>query len=241
MSDLKIVLYKDNLAPRSISLNHRILYRILIAGVCIGLLLILSLSLAVKFYLHGQANFAHSTATETMTIGSDLGPTNSSEDQNKLLKDQLDQLNAKLQNAAAVQAAPKEIDSKNPALALFAPIVSDKTKDQNSVMIREFRYSKVNGKSPATLTFELHNANAGNSTEKGYIVVLGKNETELLAYPNVFNKAGPYLLDFEKGETFQVARFRLVNAQFSADAKYFQVFIFKRNGELLVNTHYEVK
>lgn len=169
MSDLKIVLYKDNLAPRSIALNHRILYKILAFAVCLGLLLMVSIGAAVKFYFYGKANSSPLTSTESTSNSSDLGPTNSLEDQNKSLKDQVDQLNAKLQNASAVQSASKDIDTKNPALALFAPIVTDKTKNQNVVQIQEFRYSKANGKSPATLTFELHNANPGSSTEKGYI------------------------------------------------------------------------
>ena len=45
----------------------------------------------------------------------------------------------------------------------------------------------------------------------------------------------------EKGETFQVARFRMVNAQFDAPADTFQILIFTRKGELLINTMYEAK
>ncbi|MBI3543489.1 MAG: hypothetical protein HY075_09480 [Deltaproteobacteria bacterium] len=169
-----------------------------------------------------------------------MGPSNSLESQNRALRDQVDLLGSRLQNALAAQKAPREIDKKNPALALFSPVVIDHTQDQNQVVISNIRTSRNKDKT-TNLTFELHNAHEGESTEKGYIVVLARSELGLWSYPNAFNNTGPYLLDFEKGETFQVARFRMVNAQFDADAQSFQILIFTRNGQLLINQLFEMK
>lgn len=241
MSDIKLVLYKENRAPRSIALSTRMVYRTLFVAMAFGILVAVSVGLAARFYLVSRAKLSQTTMPISNQNPDEVGPSNSLDDQVRSLQDQLDQSNAKLKNAAATMAAPREIDKKNPALALFSPVVTDRSPNQNQIVISNFRYAKGGGKGPSTLTFDLHNAHPGESVEKGYIVVLARNESGLFAYPNIFNKAGAYLLDFEKGETFQVARFRLVNAQFDVDAQNFQILIFTRNGELLINQSHEVK
>lgn len=205
-----------------------------------GVLLLASLGATVKFYLLSRERTSQAALTTSATLDG-MGPTNTIEDQNRSLRDEVDHLKSRLNNAASLQSAPKEIDKKNPALALFAPIVIDRSQSQNQVTTANIKASK--GKN-ASLTFELHNAHEGDgqSTEKGYIVVLARTESGLYAYPSsVFRKTGPYLLDFEKGETFQVARFRMVNAQFEGTADNYQILIFTRKGELLINTLYEAK
>ncbi len=209
-------------------------------AVLAGLILILSLGTAVRFYLAARAKTSQTTsATHAAFEDESSVPSNSIEAQNRALKDEVDQLRSRLQNAAAAQSAPREIDKKNPALALFSPIVVDRTQNQNQVTIANIKSAKGKDKT-STLTFELHNAHEGESTEKGYIIVLARGEAGLYAYPNAFNATSPYLVDFEKGETFQVARFRAVNAQFQGDAQHFQILIFTRNGQLLINTMHEV-
>ncbi|MBI2606536.1 MAG: hypothetical protein HYW49_10710 [Deltaproteobacteria bacterium] len=241
MSDLKIVLYKDNRAPKSLTLSTRLIYQTLFLVSGAALLLLLSLGLALRFYLAGQAKTARPEAAP-VAEGEDQPAGNSIEDQNRALKDQVDLFRSKLANQAAVAAAPKELDKNNPALALFAPTVTDKTKDAARVLLRGFKIAQ-NGAKNVTMSFELHNPKPEDGTQKGYIVVLGRADKSLFAYPDAFATSGPYLLDFEQGETFSIARFRMVNAQFElpfpVDA--FQIFIFTRTGELLVNMTHEVK
>jgi len=241
MSDIKVVLYKGNRAPRSLALSTGMLYRTLFAALLFGLLVVLSLALATRFYVLSREKLAQRSAPITQTADSELGPSNSPEEQNKALRDQIDALNHRLQNAAKLSGTALGLDKNNAALALFSPVVVDKTRSQEQVEVKNFRYFTGNGKAQTSLTFELHNATPGASVEKGYIVVLGRGETGLLGYPNVFQKRGPFLLDFEHGETFQVARFRLVNAQFDGQAQSFQILIFTRSGELLINTMYEAR
>lgn len=242
MPEIKIVLYKDNRAPRSIALSTQTLYKTMFLTTTAALLLLLSTGAAVKYYLAARAKAPQEKQSGSSAIDdSDTGPGNSIEAQNKALRDEVDQLHSRLQNAAATLNTPREIDKKNPALALFSPIVLDRTHEQDLVLISNIKATHNPKDRTSTLTFELHNTHAGESTQKGYIIVLGRGDSGLLAYPNAFNIAGPYLIDFEKGETFQVARFRMVNAQFEGDARNFQILIFTRNGNLLVNTMYEEK
>lgn len=240
MSDIRLVLYKNNRAPRSIALSTRMIYRTMALAMLGAFLLVVSTGAAIHLFLAARAKTSQATSASSATADeNDIGPSNSADAQNKSLRDEIELLRVRLQNTAAAQAALKEIDKKNPALALFSPLVTDRTQSQDQVRIANFSYSKNRDKT-STLTFELHNAHEGESTEKGYLVVLARGTSGLFAYPNTFAPTGPYLLDFERGETFQVARFRMVNAQFEAEAQHFQVLIFTRKGELLINTMHEV-
>ena len=199
---------------------------------------------AIYSYQHrNSANFAAQTQESSVTESTGDTP-GSLADQNKTLQDQVDELSNKLKNQAAIAASTKEIDKKNPALALFAPIVTDKTKAQEQIVIKNITYTPAGSNSSNTvLSFELHNPKPDEGSQKGYIVVVARTEKGLFAYPSVFQSSGHYLLDFEKGETFNIARFRMAHATFdlptSPDS--FQIFLFSRAGELLINELHELK
>ena len=244
MSDLKVVLYKENNSPRSLQLNSRTVYRLIMLISSLSLLLLVSIGLAVRFYLVSPKSHGQQSAEASLQ---DAAPTNSDasspEEKNKLLQDQVDLLNQKIANQIATSNASKDIDKNNPALALFAPIIVDKSKNNEIVQISNISIVQASGRNPATLSFELHNPKPEDGSQKGYIVVVARSEKTLYSYPNVFTTSGPYLLDFEKGETFQIARFRMVNAQFDIPTvpDSYQIFIFSRSGELWINRLYEIK
>lgn len=237
MSDIKVVLYKENRAPKSIALSSRMVYRTLFAVVLFGLMFIVVTGLAARFYWLHQVKGAHSASGDSSVREES---SDDSESAAAALKDKVEELEARIKNTAAIEASPKEIDKSNPALALFPPIVTDKTQSNDVIAISNFRYTKSNGKDPSTLSFDLNNSRPGEASVKGYIVVLARNGNNLYSYPNVFSPKSPYLLDFQRGETFNVSRFRQVNAQFETNAGSFQVFIFSRAGELLINKLHEV-
>lgn len=240
MPDIQLILYKDNHAPRTLRFKLRSVYRmLLIASCCLTLLLFFSF-LSMKYFLQRRLPSIGDQTFTAEPSSSELGPDNGLEQQNQFLKDQIDQLHAKLKNALDLQKSIKEFNATSPALGLFPPHILDQTKGQERVRIQNFRILPQHGSGGVILNFELHHANPDSSSEKGYIVVLGKADKELFSYPPVFNHQGAYLVDFEKGETFQVARFRYVNAQFEKPVQSFQVFIFSRAGELLINMPYEV-
>lgn len=224
MPDLKLVVYKTNQAPRTFRFTSWMIYRTFILISVCTLITIICLALATRFYLKSRSQ---ALPVQEATLTPDL-------------KDQIETLEARLKNQADIQKMPKEMDSKNPTLALFAPIISDQTLKQQKVALKNFKISQ--NQKTISLTFELHNQQEPSGAQKGYIVVLAKGSDELKAYPKIFNIAGPYLLDFEKGETFNVQRFRSVNASFTIDSnvviKNFQVLIFERNGDLLINQEF---
>jgi hypothetical protein len=225
----------DPLQVRRIIVGISVLLTVIIAG----------LGLATRWHLIRQAPLAATPAGQSSTNADTYGPFNSAEEQSKALQDEVDRLQARLKNMQAEKDAPKELDTRSPVLALFPPTVSDQTKSQQLVVAKNFAFAAGNGKEPMTLSFELHNSEPGTSVQKGYIVVLARTKTAMKAYPNVLNPKGPYLVDFERGESFQVSRFRMVNAQFDTydprdPVSNFQILIFKRTGELLLNLTTEV-
>lgn len=243
---LKVVLYRGNAYPRSISLNTKFLTRLGIASASICILSIIAWIALIHFSIRGKSAPSNSSQDIHKSDNAEqFGPFNSADEHIRSLKDQIDQLEAKLKNQTTQAEESKSATVKHPVLALFSPVVTDHTKDQDQVTAKNFSFSGGSHKEPATLTFELHNNHPDTSVQKGYIVVLAKSSNGLKAYPDVLNSKGAYLIDFEKGESFQVARFRMVNAQFDfSDAKEpkrsFQVLIFKRTGELLLNLLTEV-
>jgi hypothetical protein len=93
--------------------------------------------------------------------------------------------------------------------------------------------------------FELHNTDPDQKAARGYIVVLAKTPGFLMTYPDgVFSTNQNIVLDFTKGETFGVSRFRQARATFRAEplegkkANY-QVLLFANDGRVIADYHVE--
>jgi uncharacterized small protein (DUF1192 family) len=202
--------------------------------------------LMLRAYISHRGSVGAETVTERSGLLDQYGPINNAEELIKKLKDDIDRLNAQLKNAQAERDSARDLDTQHPVLGLFSPTVTDNTKTAPQILTKNFTYNKGNTREPTSLSFELHNSEPGQSVQKGYIVVLARTKNALYSYPNVFNQKGPFILDFEKGESFQVSRFRVVNAQFDQidqvkdPVSQFQILIFRRNGELLLNLSSEV-
>jgi hypothetical protein len=103
------------------------------------------------------------------------------------------------------------------------------------------------GSKQITVDFELHNTEPNQRQVRGYIVVIAKSADTLVAYPaGVFAPAQNILLDYTKGETFAVSRFRQGHATFPAaplDGKKvsYQVLLFGTDGKVLTNLAVEDK
>lgn len=102
----------------------------------------------------------------------------------------------------------------------------------------------VSGKD-LTVDFELHNVDPEQKTARGYIVVLAKGTSTLASYPEgAFSPSQNIVLDYTKGETFGVSRFREARATFKASAfegqkPRFQVLLFASDGRVINNLHVE--
>jgi hypothetical protein len=102
---------------------------------------------------------------------------------------------------------------------------------------------------PATkqlyVDFEIHNVDPDQKQVRGYIVVLGKTKNFLGVYPaNAFAPSQNIVLDYTKGETFAVSRFRQARATFAAarfedENPKFQVLLFGSDGRVLADLHTE--
>lgn len=93
--------------------------------------------------------------------------------------------------------------------------------------------------------FELHNIDPEQKLARGYILVLAKTPGYLSVYPeNAFSPSQNILLDYTKGETFGVSRFREARARFPAaplegTKPRFQVLLFSSDGKVIANMHVE--
>lgn len=244
MNDLKIVLYKENNTPRTISVNSSIFKKTLFLTSTLSFLLIAALISTFYFYSKSKnAKFAQFTTNQTTEVADDIPIGNTPDEQIRILKDQVELLNQKIKNQSAVISAPKEIEKNSPVLGLFTPNIIDKTKADEKVHPDNFKFTEGTSGKPHTLSFELHNPNPDDGSQKGYILALARSANSVFAYPeNSFNPSAPYLVEFDKGETFSIARFRMVNTQFSMPfvPTTIQVLIFTRSGELLFNHLVEV-
>ncbi len=93
--------------------------------------------------------------------------------------------------------------------------------------------------------FELHNIDPEQRLARGYILVLAKTPGYMAVYPeNAFSPTQNILLDYTKGETFGVSRFREARARFAAaplegGKPRFQVLLFTTEGKVIANMHVE--
>lgn len=244
MNDLKIVLYKENNSPRIISVNSNIFKKTLFLVSTLSFVLVLALIASFYFYSKSKnVKFAQFTNDQSAEVADDIPIGNTPEEQIKVLKDQVDLLNQKIKNQSAVISAPKELEKNSPVLGLFTPNIIDKTNADEKVHPENFKFTEGATGKPHTFSFELHNPNPDEGSQKGFILTLARSSNAVYAYPeNSFNPSAPYLVEFDKGETFSIARFRMVNTQFSMPyvPNSIQVLIFTRSGELLFNHLVEV-
>jgi hypothetical protein len=104
-------------------------------------------------------------------------------------------------------------------------------------------------RNPATqeiyVDFELHNTDPSQQQRRGYIVVLAKTPQFLMSYPGaVFTPSQNIVLDFTKGETFGVSRFRQARATFPGaplEGKHarYQILLFSDEGKVIADMHVE--
>jgi hypothetical protein len=233
MKDLKIVLYKENNSPKTISLSSKTILKLASSVGIFFLVLFFTSIVSIRYYLKiKNSNFSlpQTSSQEEMDSLDRNDP--------KVLKDKIEQLTQQLENQKKQEQLSKNFITDSPVLALFSPIVRDETHIPK-VEIKNFKFSSPSQSDSITLSFELHNNDPDSGSQKGYIIVIAKSPNAIEIYPNAINIKDKFLIDFEKGETFNIARFRMVNAQFESidknQIKAFQIFIFNREGKLWIN------
>ncbi|MGE3262518.1 MAG: hypothetical protein AB7K68_12125 [Bacteriovoracia bacterium] len=141
---------------------------------------------------------------------------------------------------------PKKVNDAS-VLQLFGPRSVVMTEAETNIRVKNAKFIRDPGAKDVTLSFELHNIDPAQKQERGYIVAIAKTSDMLLVYPpTAFNPNQNIVLDFTKGETFGISRFRAATATFSAAALAnkqvrFQILLFSTDGRIIANQHVEEK
>lgn len=132
-------------------------------------------------------------------------------------------------------------------LQFFGPRSQALAEDATSIRVRNVKVERDPAKREIYVDFEIHNVDPEGRQARGYIVVLAKTASLLVSYPdNAFNPAHNIVLDYTKGETFGVSRFRPARAVFADGAlegkkPRFQVLLFASDGKVIADLHVEEK
>lgn len=156
------------------------------------------------------------------------------------LRQDLANLNAKLD-------ARKDLPSggSSALLQFFGPRSSLVPEAESVMRVRNAKAVRDGSGKQIFLNFELHNVDPRQRQERGYIVALGKTPDNMVTYPaGVFAPNQNIVLDFTKGETFAVSRFRQARANFPAaplegKRASYQILLFGTDGRVLANQHVE--
>ncbi len=130
-------------------------------------------------------------------------------------------------------------------LQFFGPRSVVVTETEARMQVKNPKVGLDEGNKQVYLDFELHNVDPSQRQVRGYIVVLAKTKDFFATYPaNALSPSQNIVLDFTKGETFGVSRFRQARATFPAtllDGKrpLFQILLFANDGRILANLHVE--
>lgn len=269
--DLTVVLLRGNGSPRSFRVSLPALHRSLTAvGFLFALaifasLVLLGFSLVRSMGPVSESPVAVAPPAPVVVTPPETAPTDTATPSPGLWQ----QLKGTVQTppGAADSEAPKELiglrqeiaqlsarleDRKNlapeanePMIQFFGPRSALVPEAQSAMRIKNPRISKDAGSKEITLSFELHNIDPQQNQQRGYIVALAKTPDLLLTYPNYALKPNEnVLLDFTKGETFAVSRFREAKATFplgpldGRKASY-QILLFAHDGRVIGNMHVE--
>jgi hypothetical protein len=156
------------------------------------------------------------------------------------LRQEIAQLSARLEDRKSL--APEANDS---LIQFFGSRSTLMPEAQSAMRIKNPRVTKDAASKEITLSFELHNVDPQQNQQRGYIVALAKTPDLLLTYPNYALKPNEnILLDFTKGETFAVSRFREAKATFPSGPlenrkTSYQILLFAHDGRVIGNMHVE--
>lgn len=264
--DLTIMFIRGNGSPRSFRLRVSTLQKwlLMISLLVVGSL-ILSGIVSTLYLLKGKSTphvefptsvalaptgTAHSagSAKETPAAATSLwdnlklGKQNLSEETQKELAG-LRADNAKL-NAQIDSRKPLDATTGSTVIQLLGPN-SAMAPDAELLVEIKNTILRTDG-SQVKLDFELHNKDPQQTQIRGYILVLAKSADAVYSYPaGVFSKKENILVDFTKGETFAISRFRQAQAVFERALDLattnFQILLVRSDGKVLASMNVEGK
>jgi hypothetical protein len=257
--DLTVVLLRGNGSPRSFRLSLPALHRSLIAlGFLFAFALLaaavmLGISVFQNVQLPELPPVASSPSAQTPGQAPESGglwqqlkgatsPTPSDSELQKEvegLRQDVARLNAQIDKRQTVSSSSKPLIQFLGPRAVLVPESDTFIRIKNPKVTRD-----VSGKQ-MLVSFELHNVHPQQVQERGYIMVVAKTPDMILTYPaRALSPDDNILVDFTKGETFAISRFREAEATFPLNLlegrkPSFQIILFSTDGRVLGHMHVE--
>lgn len=269
--DLTIVLLRGNGSPRSFRISLPALHRSLTTMGFVFALLILASVVLLGFSLlrnrpvsappqveiaespepvKSPGNYVESLPAEEATkpgiwskLKGAVEPVKSDSETEKEvvgLREDIARLNAQLDGRKDLPAP-----SSSTLLQLIGPRSELMPEAESVIRIRNANTSRDQATKQVLLDFELHNVDPSQRQARGYIVALAKTQDLVSSYPGgLFAPAQNILLDYTKGETFAISRFRQARATFPLgplDGRKvsYQIILFATDGKIIANSHVE--
>ncbi|MGZ3654320.1 MAG: hypothetical protein ACXVB9_06385 [Bdellovibrionota bacterium] len=248
--DLTVILLRGNGSPRTFRLKLPALQRSLTAlGFAFAFAIAAAVLLLIWNLLHFTPDRVEITTPAPVATPAPAGPkeafwgANTTNDE-ELRKEVagLREDNARL-NAIANGRKDLANGTNSGLLQFFGPRNVPET--DSPMQVKNVKVSRNPGTHEIYVDFELHNTDPDQQQRRGYIVVLAKTANSLLSYPeNAFSPTQNIVLDFTKGETFGVSRFRQARAVFAdgpLEGKHarFQIMLFSDEGKVIADLHVE--
>lgn len=251
--DLTILLMRGNGSPRAFRIRVPALVRSLVSlsGVLFGLSLFAILSLLWIFVFPKSIALpkiempqivspspSPVAQTSTDTVEGDQIPASDAS-----FKEELQKLQAQLEDRKKLPTKSQISLTTAENIQFFGPNSSVIPSDQVFLQLKNIR-ANVSG-NRAELNFDLQNVHPSQQQVRGYIVVLAKGAHALFTYPSqVLSPKDNILLNYGKGETFAVSRYRQAQAKFEnlpADIGplSYQILLFQPDGHLILSSHVE--
>lgn len=244
--DLTVILLRGNGSPRTFRLPLPALQRSLTA---LGFAFALAVLAAIFFFLLNLFRFTPDRvdipsllpSVTAVTSSTATPASGSKEDELQKEVTGLREDIAKL-NFAANGRKPLAPGANPGLLQFFGP--TNVAAEEKEIQVKNAKIVRDSAKN-IYLDFEIHNVDPEQKPVRGYIVVMAKTPAFLAVYPEgAFNPSQNVVLDFTKGETFSVSRFRQVRATFSGvplegKKPKFQALLFKTDGSVIADLHVE--
>lgn len=157
------------------------------------------------------------------------------------LREDIAKLNAKLEDRKEVPANQENVS----LLQFMGPKSALIPASESTMKVEGIKVVKDPAGKEVYLDFELHNVDPSQKPSRGYIIAVAKTADVIAVYPSsAFSPTQNILLNFTKGETFGVSRFRQARATFNLAAfngkkPSFQIILFGTDGRVLSSIQVE--
>ena len=225
--DLTLIVYNTPKPPKYIQINKGMLKALLFT---IPTLVIISVafSLFTSFFMKRKLEAVKSKEPQMIL---DL------RNHNQELTDDIEKL--KKSNEELAKKIAKGAQAVGTASSLLSmiktPLGFEDFREKNLSRVENFSHQAMNNK--IVFKFDLINNSTNEARLSGYITVLQYHSYGVNFYPNLSLNSDSQFIQYNKGESFTVSRFRPVIAEFPVPANsanvWYKVYIFSREGNLL--------